>query len=152
MNRSQLDAESVRDAVLQVTGKLDPHDGRAFGQAVHSKPKGLHVTPIVDYLNFNPSTALRKAIAAASTGFCSAPCPTRSWIRWTVPDASQLTPKRNTSVTAKARRLAMLNNRFIVRQSEHFAERVAKVSGDPGRADRRSVSTGTGPGARRLKN
>jgi hypothetical protein len=41
-------------------------------------------------------------------------------------DASQLTPARNTSVTA-LQALAMLNNHFIVRQSEHFAERVGEM-------------------------
>jgi len=45
-------------------------------------------------------------------------------------DASQLTPNANTSVTA-LQSLAMLNNHFIVRQSEHFADRVARVSSDP---------------------
>jgi hypothetical protein len=43
-------------------------------------------------------------------------------------DASQLTPTRNASVTA-LQALAMLNNRFIVRQSEHFATRAASLGG-----------------------
>ena len=42
-------------------------------------------------------------------------------------DASQLTPARNTSVTA-IQALAMLNNHFIVRQSEHLAERLRRES------------------------
>ena len=46
------------------------------------------------------------------------------------PDASQLTPARNASVTA-LQALAMLNNAFIVRHSEHLAERLAKDEGDP---------------------
>jgi hypothetical protein len=44
-------------------------------------------------------------------------------------DASQLTPVRSTSVTA-LQALTMLNNRFIVRQSEHIAARLEKSSGD----------------------
>ncbi|HEU5431350.1 MAG TPA: DUF1553 domain-containing protein, partial [Thermomicrobiales bacterium] len=40
----------------------------------------------------------------------------------------QLTPARNTSVTA-LQALAMLNNRFVVRQSEHFAARAAALGG-----------------------
>ena len=39
-------------------------------------------------------------------------------------DSSQLTAARNISVTA-LQALAMLNDHFIVRQSEHFAERVS---------------------------
>ncbi len=41
-------------------------------------------------------------------------------------DASQLTPTRNVSMTA-LQALAMLNNRFVVRQSEHLAARVTKA-------------------------
>ena len=40
-------------------------------------------------------------------------------------DASQLTAARNVSITA-LQALAMLNDRFIVRQSEHLADRLAK--------------------------
>jgi uncharacterized protein DUF1553 len=40
-------------------------------------------------------------------------------------DASQLTPARNTSMTA-LQAMSMMNNRFIVRQSEHVAARIAK--------------------------
>ena len=40
-------------------------------------------------------------------------------------EASQLTPARNVSITA-LQAMAMINDRFIVRQSEHFAKRVGK--------------------------
>ena len=39
------------------------------------------------------------------------------------PDASLLTPKRSSTLTA-IQALAMLNDPFLVRQAEHFAERV----------------------------
>jgi hypothetical protein len=41
-------------------------------------------------------------------------------------DASQLTPARNVSMTA-LQALAMLNNQFMVRHSEHLAARVASA-------------------------
>jgi hypothetical protein len=44
-------------------------------------------------------------------------------------DASQLTPVRSTSVTA-LQALTMLNNRYVVRQSEHIAARLEKASPD----------------------
>jgi hypothetical protein len=47
------------------------------------------------------------------------------------PDASQFAPVRSTSVTA-LQALAMLNDRFMVRQSEHFAARVARAGPDLG--------------------
>ena len=45
-------------------------------------------------------------------------------------DASQLTGKRNVSVTP-LQALAMLNDRFVLRFSEHLAERVSKLSTNP---------------------
>ena len=44
------------------------------------------------------------------------------------PDPSVLTPKRSTTLTA-IQALAMLNNPFVVRMSEHFAERFATSAG-----------------------
>jgi len=46
------------------------------------------------------------------------------------PDASQWAPTRSESVTA-LQALAMLNNRFIVRQSEHTAARLSQLAHDP---------------------
>jgi hypothetical protein len=40
-----------------------------------------------------------------------------------------LTPKRNVTVTA-LQALATLNNQFVVRQCEHFAERLGKEASD----------------------
>jgi hypothetical protein len=48
------------------------------------------------------------------------------------PDASQFAPVRSTSVTA-LQALSMLNDRFMVRQCEHFAARVNQMSSDPGK-------------------
>ena len=45
------------------------------------------------------------------------------------PDASQLTPARNTSVTA-LQALSMLNNHFMVRYAEHFADQLTQLRGD----------------------
>ena len=44
-------------------------------------------------------------------------------------DSSQLTATRNVSFTA-LQALAMLNDQFIVRQSEHFAGRISRMSLD----------------------
>jgi hypothetical protein len=44
-------------------------------------------------------------------------------------DSSQLSATRNASVTS-LQALAMLNNHFIVRQSEHFAERISRMGRD----------------------
>src|ERR1041385_8738521 len=44
------------------------------------------------------------------------------------PDASLITAKRNTTITA-IQALALLNNPFMVRQSEHLAARVKGLAG-----------------------
>ena len=49
-------------------------------------------------------------------------------------DASQLTARRNTSVTA-LQALSMWNDRFVVHYSEHFASRVAGAGDVPAQID-----------------
>src|SRR5437868_9289019 len=52
MNRTRLDAESLRDAVLLASGKLDRTMGGPSVKQFNQGP-GVHVTPLVDYLNFD---------------------------------------------------------------------------------------------------
>ena len=47
-------------------------------------------------------------------------------------DPNLNTPVRNTTLTA-LQALALLNDPFMVRQAEHFARRIRKVSDDPAR-------------------
>jgi hypothetical protein len=55
------------------------------------------------------------------------------------PDASQFTPVRSASVTP-LQALALLNDRFMVRQAQHFAARVRAEAGkDPEAQVRRAV-------------
>ncbi|MHC5540712.1 DUF1553 domain-containing protein, partial [Singulisphaera rosea] len=126
MNRSRLDAESVRDAVLQVSGKLDlTMGGPSVKQFIQSQ--GVHVTPVVDYLNFDVDSPGSYRRSVYRFLFRTVPDPFMDSMD--CPDSSQLSPKRNASVTA-LQALAMLNDRFIVRQSEHFAARVERDGKD----------------------
>ena len=126
MNRARLDAESVRDAVLLVTGKLDTTMG---GPSVRQfvLTQGKHVTPDIDYVNFNPDDPANFRRSIYRFLFRTLPDPFMESMD--CPDLSQLTPVRSTSVTA-LQALAMLNDKFIVRQSEHLAECVAKSTPD----------------------
>src|SRR5262249_22865401 len=116
MNRARLDAECVRDAVLAVSGKL----GRAVGgpsvKHVVQSP-GIHVTPKVDYGAFNVDGpgAYRRSVYRFV--FRTLPDPFMEALD--CPDGSQFAPVRSNSVTA-LQALAMLNDRFMVRQCEHF--------------------------------
>ena len=47
-----------------------------------------------------------------------------------VPDGGSLTPKRSESTTA-VQAFALLNNRFVIRQSEHIASRFERPSVTP---------------------
>jgi hypothetical protein len=123
MNRSRLDAESVRDAVLQVSGKLDLTMG---GPSIKHfiQTKGIHVTPNVDYQSYDPDApgSYRRSIYRFL--FRTLPDPFMDALD--CPDASQFAPTRASSVTA-LQALALLNDRFMIRQCEHFATRVAKA-------------------------
>ena len=127
MNRTRLDAESLRDAVLAITGKLDRAMGGPSVKQFIEKP-GIHVTPIVDYQSFDVDSPASFRRGVYRFLFRTLPDPFMDSMDCA--DASQLTPTRNTSVTA-LQALAMLNDRFMVRQSEHFAERL-KSEGDMG--------------------
>jgi hypothetical protein len=124
MNRTRLDAESVRDALLQITGKLDSTMGGPSVSQFILTP-GKHVTPEVDYVGFNPDDPANFRRSIYRFLFRTLPDPFMESMD--CPDLSQLTPVRSTSVTA-LQALAMLNDKFIVRQAEHLAERVVKTS------------------------
>jgi hypothetical protein len=128
MNRTRLDAEAIRDSVLAVSGRLDlTMGGPSVKQFIESP--GVHVTPHVDYGKFDPDGpgAYRRAVYRFV--FRTRPDPFMQTLD--CPDASQLAPRRETSVTA-LQALAMLNDRFVIRQSEHVATRLGRDHpGDP---------------------
>jgi len=123
MNRTRLDAESVRDAILQITGQLDLTMGGPSVQQFGLSP-GIHVTPVVDYAKFDVDSPGSRRRSIYRFLFRTLPDPFMDSLD--CPEASQLAPVRGASVTA-LQALSMLNNHFVVRQSEHFAERVARM-------------------------
>jgi mono/diheme cytochrome c family protein len=130
MPRARLDAESIRDTVLSISGKLDlTMGGPSVKQFIQSP--GIHVTPVVDYRAFDVDRPENYRRSVYRFIFRTLPDPFMETLDCA--DASQLTPVRSASVTA-LQALAMLNNRFIVRQSEHIAARLEGLAPDgPGR-------------------
>jgi hypothetical protein len=129
-NRTRLDAECLRDAMLQVSGKLDLTMGGPSVQQFYFKDDH---SPIYDYTRFDVDSpgSLRRGIYRFIVR--SVPDPFMETLD--CPDASVLTPKRNTTLTA-LQALSMLNNPFVVRQCEHLAERATKSADAPaGRID-----------------
>jgi len=125
MNRQRLEAEEVHDSVLASTGQLDLTMGGPSVQQFFFKDDH---SPIYDYTRFDvdsPASRRRSVyrflVRSVSDPFMdSLDCP----------DASLLTPKRNTTLTA-LQALSLLNDPFMLRQSEHLAERVRQAESDP---------------------
>ncbi len=117
MNLRRLDAESIHDAVLSLSGMLDLTMGGPSARQFHAS-KGVHITPLVDYLGFDPDHPANLRRSVYRFVFRTVPDPLMQALD--CPDASQLAPRRENSTNA-LQSLAMLNNRFLVRQSEHIA-------------------------------
>ena len=124
MNRVRLDAESMHDAILFVSGKLDFMMG---GPSVRPFYYKSDHSPIYDYTRFDVDSpgAYRRSIYRHLVRSVTDPfmdC-------LDCADPSLLVPKRNTTLTA-LQALATLNNPFVVRQSAHFAARLQQISSD----------------------
>ncbi|WP_165252009.1 PSD1 and planctomycete cytochrome C domain-containing protein [Paludisphaera soli] len=126
MNRTRLDAESIRDAVLAVAGRLDATMGGPSIRHFTLGP-GVHVTPTVEYASYDwdaPGAGRRSVYR-----FLFRTLPDPFMDVFDAADASQLTPARNASVTP-LQALALLNDPFLIRQSEHLARRVDGLAAD----------------------
>jgi hypothetical protein len=120
MNRARLDAEQVRDAMLQISGRLDPRMGGPSDMQFHLQP-GIHVTPVVDYTKFDPDSEAGRRRGIYRFLFRTLPDPFMDALD--CPAGDQLTPVRNASVTVQ-QALALWNNEFVLRQAGHLAARL----------------------------
>ncbi|HLF91955.1 MAG TPA: DUF1553 domain-containing protein, partial [Planctomycetota bacterium] len=121
MNRLRLDAEQVRDGVLLLSGKLDLTMGGPSVKQFHFEDPNPDRTPNVDYARYDVDHPDNFRRSIYRYLFRTLPDPFMDSLDCA--DSSQLTPARNTSMTA-LQAMSMMNNRFIVRQSEHLAARV----------------------------
>jgi len=119
----------VRDAVLLVSGRLDPTPGGPSDQQFAMKP-GIHVTPLVDYAKFDWDRPKGHRRSVYRFVFRTLPDPLVDCLDGA--DASQLTPRRNESVTAP-QALALLNNEFVLVHSRALAGWLEKQSTASGR-------------------
>ena len=125
MNRLRLDAESVRDATLAVSGKLDLTMGGPGFELFAFKDDH---SPIYDYAAFDridhPKT-WRRAVYRFLVR--SVPNPFMESLDCADPNIN--TPVRNTTLTAM-QALALLNNPFMTQQAGLFAERLSAKTPD----------------------
>ncbi len=120
-NRRKLEAEAVRDTVLTVTGKLDLTMGGAGWQDfVVEHPEH---SPHYEYglADPNDSKTWRRSIYRFIVR-----SQTQPWMTaLDCADPSMRVDKRNESLSP-LQALALLNNGFMITQSQHFAERLEK--------------------------
>jgi hypothetical protein len=124
MNRSRLDAEQVRDAILQISGCLDFRMGGPGDMQFDLQP-GIHVTPRVDYTKFDVDSPAGRRRSVYRFLFRTLPDPFMDALD--CPAGDQLTPVRNASVTVQ-QALAMWNNNFVAHYAGRFAERLESLA------------------------
>ena len=131
-NRQRLDAESLRDAVLAVSGRLDRRMGgpgfELFRFVDDHSPIYDHsaLEKIHDPMTYR-RTVYRFIVRSVPNPFLDC---------LDCADPNLATPVRNTTLTA-LQALALRNNPFMVRQAKHLADRLeAEVPDLPGRVDR----------------
>jgi len=126
MNRTRLEAEEVRDATLAVSGKLDlKAGGPGFDLFRYTDDK----SPVYDHLDIasinNPAnwrrTVYRFAVRSVPNPFLEC---------LDCADPSINTPVRTNTITA-LQSLALLNDPFMLKQSECFAEQLSKLASTP---------------------
>jgi mono/diheme cytochrome c family protein len=119
MNRQRLDAESIRDSVLAISGKMDY---KMFGPGYELfRFKDDH-SPVYDHLDvkfINRSESWRRTVYRFVVR--SVPNPFLETLDCADPNIN--VPVRNSTMTA-LQALALLNNPFMVKQAEYFAGRV----------------------------
>jgi hypothetical protein len=123
MNRTRLEAEAVRDSVLAVSGKLDLTMGGPGFELFRYKDDKSPVYDHSDVAHINDPanwrrTVYRFAVRSVSNPFLEC---------LDCADPSINTPVRNTTITAQ-QSLALLNDPFMLKQSELLAERLQKIS------------------------
>jgi len=127
MSRTRLDAESIRDGILVVSGGLDPRMGGPSDQQFFFKDDH---SPVYDYarFDFEGPGASRRAIyrflvrSVTDPFMDSLDCA----------DPSMLVPRRTATLTA-LQALATLNDPFVLTQAARFATLAAE--GRPALAD-----------------
>lgn len=120
-NRRRLDAESVRDTVLWVSGKMSfKMGGPSFKDFVIEKPQH---SPHYQYHKADPDDPSTHRRSVYRFLVRSQPQPFMDALDCA--DPSLLVEKRGETTTS-LQALAMLNNAFMIRMAGHFAERVEK--------------------------
>ena len=129
-NPRRLDAESVRDATLTVSGKLN---ATMFGPGYRDFEYQEEYAPVYRYITPDEPGLWRRSIYR----FVVRTTTHQFLTTLDCPSPANLVPARNTTTTA-LQSLALLNNDFMLRQSEYFAERIQSEANADDNAVRRA--------------
>ena len=121
-NSRKLDAESLRDAVLAVSGQLDT---KMFGPGYRDFDYKEEYAPVYTYVTKADQSLLRRSIYRFRVR--TTPNPLLTVLD--CPNPANLTPTRNTTTTA-LQSLALLNHEFLLQQAESFAKRLEQTDSD----------------------
>ena len=121
-NPQRLEAEALRDAILAVSGQLN----RQYGGAPYRDfETHTHNTQFYTMIDADTPDVYRRTVY-------------RTWVRsgrnpfldsFDCPDPSTTAPKRAVTTTP-IQSLALMNNSFVLRMADRFADRVSKDVGD----------------------
>ncbi len=118
MTPRRLDAESLRDAVLTVSGKLNR---QMFGPGRLSRLRvPRRVRPAYRYITADSPDLWRRSACRLAVRTTTHPFLTTL----DCPSPANLIPARSVTTTA-LQSLTLLNNDFMLRQSDYFAKRIA---------------------------
>jgi hypothetical protein len=127
MNCVRLDAEQIRDSLLVASARMDFTMGGPSVRQFYFKDDH---SPVYDYARYEPDSpgSARRSIYRFVVRSVTDPF----LDTLDCADPSLLTPKRSSTTTA-LQALAMLNDPFVTRQAEHFANRLGRAEKSPAR-------------------
>jgi hypothetical protein len=125
-NRRKLEAEAIRDSILNVAGKLDlTMGGPSFQDFVLEKPQH---SPHYEYQLSDPEDP---KIHRRSIYRFIARSQQQPWMAtMDCADPSMLVDRRNQTITP-LQALAQLNNQLMIAMAKHFGGRVSSLAADP---------------------
>lgn len=118
-NSRKLDAESLRDALLCISGQLET---QMFGPGFREFDYKEEYAPVYSYVTKDDRESFRRSIYR----FRVRTTPNPLLTTLDCPNSANLTPTRNTTTTA-LQSLAMLNHDFLLQQSKYFAKRLERT-------------------------
>lgn len=126
MNRKRMDAETFRDSVLQISGRLDLTMGGP-GVEQFTKTQGPQATPALDYSTYDWNASPQHRRSIYRVVWRGIPDPFMEQLDF--PDLGILAPKRGFSVSA-LQSLSLYNNAFVLHASQWLSQRLEQESSE----------------------